>query len=217
MIGDIPRLALALGYGAIFVALGLGYYVSPHNTHFPNELTERTHRCPEWRRQPRPLLDAFAASHFSEHLTAAGENSLYRASMDPALRETRTVRLTWLRSFHAPIVVRVDALPDGRTVLTAKRLSGAGGYSPGAVEQRLVRSLTAPEREQVAGLLAQASAFEAPIVDCVMTPDGSRWILEASGPQGYQFRTRWSPQDGPIMESGLQLLRLTGWDIEPVY
>jgi hypothetical protein len=63
----------------------------------------------------------------------AQEPSLYLASVRPQARGERTYRLTRLRSFDEPIVVRLDPPASGEMRLSARRLSGEGGYGGGAV------------------------------------------------------------------------------------
>jgi hypothetical protein len=50
-------------------------------------------------------------------------------------------RFTWLRTFDAPIAVRLDASLDSPPLLIAKVLSGHGGYDPGEIVERKVVSI----------------------------------------------------------------------------
>jgi hypothetical protein len=47
-------------------------------------------------------LDDFERDWYSRHLLAAGEPAL------PSTSRSTIVRLTWLRTFHNPIIVRVE-------------------------------------------------------------------------------------------------------------
>ena len=75
---------------------------------------------------PAPIIRPFEARWYAAQLQAAGEESLYQRSLKGAY-PGRTVRFTWLRSFHAPIVVRVDGLGTASASLNATQLSGEGG------------------------------------------------------------------------------------------
>src|SRR4051812_34837791 len=75
-----------------------------------------------------PLLGDFQDNWFSTHLSAAMEPSLFEQSLKPPQATPASYRFTWLRSFHVPVIVRIDEGRDGVMHLTAKRLSGKGGY-----------------------------------------------------------------------------------------
>lgn len=74
------------------------------------------------------LQDSFNPSddpHYLPHLSAAAEDRI--EATEP--RGIEVIRFLWLRTFHAPMLVRVDR--DGDSfALSAKTLSGLGGYDP---------------------------------------------------------------------------------------
>jgi hypothetical protein len=47
--------------------------------------------------------------------------------------------------------------------------------------------------------------------------DGAEWIVEGVDDTGYHFVDRWSPRRGEVRETGLSLLKLTGWVFKDVY
>ena len=127
------------------------------------------------------------------------------------------VRFTWLRSFHAPVFVRVDGLGTSKVRLVAKQLSGKGGYAPGSITKSLVRRLTPDEIRTVQSALMKTGVLSMSSRNCDIGVDGAQWIIEAVNRQGYHFVDRLSPTSGGDYEMGLVLLRLTGWQFQPVY
>ena len=179
--------------------------------YFPPALFQQKFDCGVigWAR-PQYVLDEFEDAWYSKHLRAAGERPLSFATGSP-----EALRFTWLRSFHAPVIVRVEWTPTGEATLTATMLSGAGGYEPGQVSNTTSRTLTQDEVERLF-VLRQAAVREPP-ADCTMMLDGARWILEAAGPGGYLYVNRQSPESGAVRDLGMALLGFTGWAVEPTY
>jgi hypothetical protein len=84
-------------------------------------------------RVPRnSTISPFVQCWYSEQLRAMEEPSLF--SLSVAATDT-IVRLTWLRTFHHGISVRVARGRD-RISVAAVELDGAGGYAPGKPHRR---------------------------------------------------------------------------------
>jgi len=162
-----------------------------------------------------PAIDDFLANWYSTHLRAAQEPSLYLASTRAA--PGPTYRFTWLRSFHEPVVFRVDARPDGAMIFTAKKLSGYGGYGPGRVEARVDRALSTDVAARFRRMLSTSRLFDLPPKGCGPGPDGADWIFEANEGGAYRYVARWAPENGPVREAGLLLMSFTGWKLDPIY
>lgn len=179
--------------------------------YFPQALREATLRCglfgPGARRE---VMSEQVASWYAGHLAAAGEAPLFRSN-------GRSLRFTWLRSFHAPVVIRLDTGADGAVTMTATELSGQGGYEPGTVARRIERRLTAAEAAAVMRTLEDTRVLGQAPATCALGLDGAQWIVEFAGPGGYQFVERQSPDKGPVRELGLHLIGLTGWRYESIY
>ena len=166
-----------------------------------------------------PVMSKFKVDWYSRLLSKARETSLYEASDSKREPAKRTVRFTWLRSFHHPIVIRVQWEGKDDVRLIAKELSGSGGDEPGHVQKGLDRRLSEAEILQVRTGIFQSPLFlEAPkVCDVGFNVDGAQWIVEGGFGRAYRLVDRWSPRDGEVRRTGLLLLKLTGWDVGPIY
>ena len=179
--------------------------------YFPPSLYETTIRCGLFGPAARlEVMSDFTAHWYGKHLLAAGEKPLFGTSGP-------TLRFTWLRSFHAPVVIRLDTAANGTVTMTSTELSGAGGYEPGTVARRIERPLSPEEIGVLTRTLEDTAVLEQAAGTCDLGVDGARWIIESIGPKGYRFVDRQSPRDGPVRELGLLMLGFTGWEPDPVY
>lgn len=161
-----------------------------------------------------PVLSQFEVEWYSGTLTAAKEPSLYSASLDSA--HPSILRFTWLRSFHPPVVIRVEWNGlSGR--LVAKQLSGAGGYVQGKHVRVVQRRLGIWETFRLRYMLWRTNLLKLPPKDCVLGLDGAEWVFEAVDEDGYHYLDRWSPESGGVRDAGLFLVGLTGWTFNEVY
>lgn len=166
--------------------------------------------------RPTLIVDDFEAERYQQQWRAAQEPSLYLASR-ASTESTLTYRLTWLRTFHEPVIVRVDETPDGGWRLRAKQLSGLGGYGPGKVQKVVDRRLTDAEAAKLRRTISANRLFAQPQIGCLEGTDGSRWLIEANDHGRYRYLNRWTPEGGPVRETGLVLLGFTRWTFDRVY
>jgi hypothetical protein len=160
-------------------------------------------------RQVRPVLDAFRSAWYAKHLIAAGERPLPESTGREALR------FLWLRSFHHPVVVRIDDLNRRSPRLHAVELSGRGGYGPGIPLRRLQRRLTPIDLGKVRSALAtKPFSGDDP---CEVGLDGAEWVFERAGQAQYSFARRSTPRSGNLYSLGTTLLDLTGWNFGERY
>jgi len=191
------------------------FSVSPRDregtAYFPQAVREAALRCGLFGvGARRELMSAHRAGWYTEHLVAAGEAPLFRSS-------GRSLRFTWLRTFHAPVVIRLDTGADGGVTMTATELSGHGGYEPGTVARRIERSLSSQEVAGLTRTLEDTAVLEQAPGECRLGLDGAQWTIESVGPEGYRFVDRQSPGDGPVRAFGLHLIGLTGWIYDDLY
>lgn len=227
--GDIgvspPALVMSLvvlGLTAVVASASTGRFDwPPPQQYFPDHLRASTAIACDGAERGRidhfaPLSD-LEIDWYSTQLRAAHESSLYLATQRPGSTEARALRFTWLRSFHAPVVIRVDRLADGEMRLTAKRLSGDGGYNPGSIQAVVERNLSPAEVARLERVLSAGRVLELPPRDCRGGGDGARWILEANDHGAYHYVNRWTPDDGAVRETGLLLMSFTGWRFDRIY
>lgn len=189
-------------------------YAGPE--YFPPSLGEIIVQCAT-RARSQPVLSDFERNWYSRQLAAAGEPSLHLASQAPRPAGASTLRFTWLRSFHAPVTIRVETAGPGHHRLIAKQLSGTGGYAPGTVEKTVERRLTSAEAGRLERILSGSRLFGHIPNLCEIGTDGAQWIFESADAGGYQFVSHWTPREGPANAIGRFLMGLTGWDFGEVY
>lgn len=219
---------LVLGLLAVVAAVWLGYVATTRTQYLPkslwshpvesvplDEYTGQPWDTADCSSAPYMAMDDFQNDWYSRFWRAAEEPSLYLQSQK--VKALRSERFTWLRSFHEPVVVRLDWLPDGQVRMTAKELTGAGGYDPGGIERTEQRLLTVQELERLEAARHSLKPYQRPVVVCSGGADGARWLLEASEAGSYVFIDRWTPGGGPVHAYGQMLVALTGWRYEPIY
>ncbi len=207
----IHGVALPISAGVMGLALLAGKLGQEGTAYFPQSLHEATVSCDFGGRPTRmQVITDHRANWYGRHLRAAGELPIFD-------RPTPTLRFTWLRTFHAPVVIRLDTTAEGAVLMTATELSGQGGYEPGGVARRVERRLSDVEGAALAEVLAETDALSQAPTECGLGMDGARWILESAGPGGYRFVDRWTPHEGAVRVLGLHLIELTGWTYASTY
>ncbi|NPA34886.1 MAG: hypothetical protein GXO48_08175 [Chlorobi bacterium] len=146
-------------------------------------------------------------NRYSRHIRAMEEPLLLTLKHD-------AFRFIWLRTFHNPIVVRIEFWDDSSAFLTWKKTSVHGGYAPGRLVLRISKELSLKEWNQFLKLVEQSKFWELESVELTYGLDGVQWILEGKINGKYHLVDRWSPQDNStIKQACLYLLRLTNLDI----
>jgi hypothetical protein len=148
--------------------------------------------------------DLFKAKWYSTHLKALNEPSLLRLASKPSCESYRFV---WLRTFHHPVIVRLDITADGIGLLTTKVSNGAGGYKPGQLIENLSRSLTREQTNMFLASIGKNKFWELPNYENSGEEgaDGSQWIIEGVKGGKYHIVDRWTPNAGPVRELGLTM------------
>jgi hypothetical protein len=101
--------------------------------------------------------------------------------------------------------------------MVATRLSGMGGYEPGAVGIRCERDLRPEEWDEVDQALRAASFDTLPETVAHLGADGEQWILESARNGEYRVVDRWSPResggDAAFRRASETFLDLAGTDL----
>jgi hypothetical protein len=144
---------------------------------------------------------------YSKFLTALHEPSFWQSSKT---QKVQSYRFLWLRSFHHPISVRLDAQPDGTALLTTKITSGQGGYEPGHIiedrKQKLTKQQTDWFLDRIEELKFWTLPTSPPKDPNVVTVDGAQWVLEGIKDGHYHVVDRWSPDKSEVHTLGIIML-----------
>lgn len=165
---------------------------------------------------------------YKKYMQAAGVKPLC-PTRDPGLK---IFRLTWLRSFHNPIVVTISRR-ENEVSLEAMRLGGMGGYGPGKIVERRKVDLGVEDFDAFVsiidsigfwGLKSDREVFEEMQLwaisqgSIITRADGAMWIIEGATHAAAYAVDRWGPDDGPFFDAGLFLLEKSGIDLNgPIY
>jgi hypothetical protein len=213
--GQAGAWLLIAGLFTAVVALGAAIISAPTRgdlaSYFPPETFTTAVNCAAAGQTAPPPMDDFRAEWYGKIWRAADEPSLYVQAHDTSRPARRTFRFTLIPTFKAPIVVRLDERPDGRMAMTAKRLSGQGGYDPGQLAGKIERVLTHAETSAVLRVLEDSRIMTVSSGDCAWGLDGTQWIFEGVETGRVHFVDRWSPEHGPVHDVGATFLALTGW------
>ena len=99
-------------------------------------------------------------------------------------------RILILPTWGNPICVRVQK--HGEVYgLSARRLSGQGGYDPGTLVETKDLELGAEDSKALDVFIRNLSFFEMPTDDAVYGKDGDEWILEGVSNSKYHVVQRW--------------------------
>jgi hypothetical protein len=162
----------------------------------------------------RMNMATFVLEWYSKHLRALKESAIFNRDNDTIYR------FTWLRTFHQPVVIRVQKQND-EFELTWKMSDGAGGYSPGKIIVDKTKKLSKSEWAKIQELISESKFWEMATIEQsdVIGYDGSRWIIEGFRDEKYTVVDRWTPQDTDYQKLGLYLISLTDLKIrkEDIY
>lgn len=115
-------------------------------------------------------------------------------------------RFVWHRSFHRPIVVRIEASSAGKT-LVAIELDTISGYV-GKVAERIERPLLDVEWQALTAGLSATDFWQMPSTEPFWGRDGAMWVIEARRGDDYHVVERQSPKRGAFRVAGLIFLSL---------
>lgn len=148
--------------------------------------------------------DKFCARWYTEQLKALQEPSLWLLSK---AQKKQSYRFLWLRTWHHPVVIRIDVQAGGTSQLTTKTASGTGGDKPGHLMQNDSSTLTMEQTKWLMGRIEENKFWNLEGVEKDKNgKDGARWIIEGVKDGHYHLVDRWSPQGGPVRAIGIFML-----------
>lgn len=116
-------------------------------------------------------------------------------------------RFTWLRSFDAPICVRIEK-KAGKRFLYWKIGKGAAGYEPRGLKKSRKKRLRKKQWEKFNSLIKQAQFDQLPNENYVAMTDGASWTLELKTSDYFKAHKTNEPI-GKYEEACLYLLDIT--------
>jgi hypothetical protein len=151
--------------------------------------------------------DSFVANWYSVHLLTLEELPLWQKLES---LEQDIYRFLWLRTFHAPIVIRININPNGKGILITKMSDGRGGYGAGRLIENKSEILSKDKLQRFVDQIEKFGYWDLPSKEKGPDAegfDGSHWIIEAAKKDAYKIVDRWSPKGGPIRVIGLIMLQ----------
>lgn len=123
-------------------------------------------------------------------------------------------RFTWIRSFHEPIIIRLEKT-DNNYNLIWKESNGKGGYNAGKLETNSYKQLTIEQWENFINLLHATDFWNMPAeLENEDGLDGAQWILEGLDNGKYHVVDRWSTRNKKYKECCIYLMKLTDLEID---
>lgn len=150
----------------------------------------------------------FSIKWYSKHLAAMQEPVMRSYAPGAAYR------ITYLRTFHQPIVMRIEN-KEGKITLFWKVTDGKGGYEPGNIIQNGSKELTPAEWQKLENRVQSIGFWPTSPTDPGVDPenprlevlDGSKWIMEGKNAEKYHVVDR--SESPSIRELFKTLLPLT--------
>ena len=155
---------------------------------------------------PRPVIDRELRTSFGETLIAMHEPPL------PG-RSGRGYRFLYVRDFHHPRVVRVEATNGGYQI----RAAGRVGDGATAYWREYTRPLTESEWSTIVASLTAAEFWKLPTDLGDAELDGSEWVLEGFDAGRYHLVHCWSPGPGPFLDACKAFLKTGGFSLDELY
>lgn len=158
------------------------------------------------------LLDMLTNKWLTLDLINFQEPNLYQSTMDEA---DKTYRFTWIRSFHIPIVIRIDKKQNYFS-LTCKELIDNEGYSPNEFKLNITKKISMPQWINFEYLIKKMNFehIQTDISNNGDCTDGAVWILESKSANKYHCVYRHCEIEKNFEKACLYLLKLSDLKIK---
>lgn len=147
--------------------------------------------------------------HLENQLLSLDEPNLYKTKLNP---NTVIYRFTWLRSFHHPIVVRIENNNDDY-ILYWKVGKGAGGYKPEGILKQGVNKMSAEEWETFNTLIDREDYNNIRNKQSMAIGDGATWAIEEKLPNKFRAKRTENP-DTDLFRACMYLVKLAKLNIK---
>jgi hypothetical protein len=147
----------------------------------------------------------------NEYIEKFGEESILRGS--------EVYRIVIWPTFHNPIMVQVE-MNGTELKLTAKKLSGQGGYEVGGIEKSTVVPINEKQFAGVRKLVQESGLTGMPTretrfdgkpgeMNMEICLDGSHWIIQTLIDGKSHSVVRYCPEDEKLHRIGLELVKMS--------
>jgi len=161
---------------------------------------------------PPSEIDTAIVKSYSKFLFNFNEDILHNSQ-----NKNEIYRFTWLRTFHRPIMIRVDNDIYGKRIFW-KISDGKGGYIPGNLIESKMRFLREIEWNKFQSLLLALDYWDIQSIDPNERGyDGSSWLLEGLKSENYHIAERWGGGDSTYYNCCKYLIELTDLEINNMY
>ncbi len=172
-------------------------------TYFPKSGSSKLH---EGRTD---YLTNFCNIWYSEALNGCNESVLYKYK-----GEDEIYRFTWLRSFHAPVVIKIQK-HHFDFILTAKKMMPAYKDYPEELNISDSGFISWFKWYTFKSKLDKISFWNMPMDDPEeQGMDGARWVLEGFKDGQYHFIDRWSAKGSAFGKACLYLIKISNLKIK---
>ncbi len=132
------------------------------------------------------------------------------------LKEDKHIyRFIWLRSFHSPVIIRLQIGEDLTSTLFVKVTNGRGDLGDKMKEEAI--KLPKEKIKDFLSRLNSSNFWNLQNYEETFGLDGARWIIEGTKNGRYHIVDRWSPEDGKYREAALFLVKLADLRISNIY
>lgn len=162
--------------------------------------------------EEKNALDTIRNKRLTLNLISFQEPNLYKSITDET---EKTYRFTWLRSFHIPVVIRIDK-KQNKFSLTCKALFDNQGYSPNEFTWNFTKKISVPQWITFEYLLKKMDFqhLQTDLSDDGECMDGAIWILESKSVNDYHCVYRHCSGKKDFRDACLYLLKLSGLKIK---
>jgi hypothetical protein len=150
-------------------------------------------------------FDTVYVKEYSKYLYAMREPLLFNR-----LLSKEVYRFVWLRSFHNPIIIRIEKDKNKKYELIWKVTNGKGGYYPGQLIVNKRKYISGKEWNVFHKYISGMNFWKQKNVHEQWGCDGAVWLLEGETSDFYNVIHSWSVGNPDLHEACRYLIQLTG-------
>lgn len=178
-----------------FLKIKSSQYQLPNNSFFPSGHFIKLEK--DWQNDysKNYLFEAEKSESttkwISKQLLSLQEHDLMNQKLNS---QDTIIRLTWLRSFHNPITIKITR-SNSRIILNYVIGNGAGGYEPKGIKRKGKIRINEKEWNEIQKLLYDANYYNLENDFYVLMTDGSEWIIEIKTENKFYAKKRNWPNE----------------------